>query len=229
MSELNRFVEWLSYSPSYKEIAQALILDYLSDLQPARIRFGQTLADDSAVVLGQFGYKDPQVPIGSPIPGKVWRSLETPDIHIISNANPIPWSPNGDVFVIVLRDHGVIHGHAVFEFDYSVKVEDRECVLGRLNDYCILVSLYISLLSRGQNIDPIQSFTFPEDSRVGTLSPRQIEVLRAVVAGKTNIQIARQLGYSLSTIRQETIKIYLALSVNSRREAAKKALELSLV
>jgi DNA-binding NarL/FixJ family response regulator len=37
------------------------------------------------------------------------------------------------------------------------------------------------------------------------------------------------MGFSVSTIRHETMRIYQALAVSDRKEAAKKALLLSLV
>jgi DNA-binding NarL/FixJ family response regulator len=49
------------------------------------------------------------------------------------------------------------------------------------------------------------------------------------VEGKTNHELATELGFSVSTIRHETMRIYQALSVSDRKEAAKKALMLSLV
>jgi DNA-binding NarL/FixJ family response regulator len=47
--------------------------------------------------------------------------------------------------------------------------------------------------------------------------------------GKANHGIAIELGFSVSTVRHETMRIYQALSVSDRKEAAKKALMLSLV
>jgi hypothetical protein len=41
--------------------------------------------------------------------------------------------------------------------------------------------------------------------------------------------LVTELGFSVSTIRHETMRIYQALSVSDRKEAAKKALMLSLV
>ena len=54
-------------------------------------------------------------------------------------------------------------------------------------------------------------------------------ILRGMVEGKTNHELATELGFSVSTIRHETMRIYQALSVSDRKEAAKKALMLSLV
>ena len=61
------------------------------------------------------------------------------------------------------------------------------------------------------------------------LSPRQIEILQSLIEGKTNYDIASELGYSVSTIRQETIKIYSMLNVSGRRAAAQEALRQQIV
>ena len=63
----------------------------------------------------------------------------------------------------------------------------------------------------------------------GQLSVRQLLILRGMVEGKTNYELATETGFSVSTIRQETMRIYQALAVSDRKEAAKKALTLSLV
>jgi DNA-binding NarL/FixJ family response regulator len=50
-----------------------------------------------------------------------------------------------------------------------------------------------------------------------------------MVDAKTNHQLAQDLGFSVSTIRHETIAIYLLLDVLDRKEAAKAAIKLNLV
>jgi DNA-binding NarL/FixJ family response regulator len=50
-----------------------------------------------------------------------------------------------------------------------------------------------------------------------------------MVEGKTNHELATELGFSVSTVRHETMRIYQALSVSDRKEAAKKALALSII
>jgi hypothetical protein len=52
-----------------------------------------------------------------------------------------------------------------------------------------------------------------------SLTERQMIVLDLVSNGFTNHAIADQLGYSVSTVRHETIKIFAALQRSSRREA----------
>lgn len=53
------------------------------------------------------------------------------------------------------------------------------------------------------------------------LSERQMLILRMIADSRTNVLISELLGYSESTIRQETIKIYAKLGCNGREEAAR--------
>lgn len=55
------------------------------------------------------------------------------------------------------------------------------------------------------------------------LSERQSLVLTLMAEQKTNAQISRIIGYSESTVRQETMAIFRYLGVHDRREAAKVA------
>lgn len=52
------------------------------------------------------------------------------------------------------------------------------------------------------------------------LTERQILILRLIAEGRTNVAISELLGYSESTIRQETIKIYAKLNCYGRQQAA---------
>ena len=55
------------------------------------------------------------------------------------------------------------------------------------------------------------------------MSDRQIQILQGMVDGKTNHELATDLGFSVSTIRHETMAIFRALGVSDRKEAAKAA------
>jgi len=75
----------------------------------------------------------------------------------------------------------------------------------------------------------INSLDNTRDSGGAQLSARQLPILHGMVEGKTNHELATKLGFSVSTVRHETMRIYQALSVSDRKEAAKKALVLGLV
>ena len=61
------------------------------------------------------------------------------------------------------------------------------------------------------------------------LSERQLSVLTGLVDKKTNNVIATELGFSVSTIRHETMKIFEVLDVSDRMEAASRAKSFGLV
>jgi DNA-binding CsgD family transcriptional regulator len=61
------------------------------------------------------------------------------------------------------------------------------------------------------------------------LTNRQIEILEFISEGLVNAEIAVKLMLSESTIRQETVRIYRALGVPNRSEAAKKGRALGLI
>lgn len=61
------------------------------------------------------------------------------------------------------------------------------------------------------------------------LSARELEVLRLVVNGASNQEIARALVIVLSTVKAHTNTIYAKLGVSSRSQAIRRAHELNLV
>jgi DNA-binding NarL/FixJ family response regulator len=61
------------------------------------------------------------------------------------------------------------------------------------------------------------------------LSPRQKQIVQGIVEGKTNHELSLDLGFSVSTIRHETMAIFKALGASDRKEAAKIALNQALI
>jgi DNA-binding CsgD family transcriptional regulator len=61
------------------------------------------------------------------------------------------------------------------------------------------------------------------------LSARQLQIINGFVEGKTNHELATDLGFSVSTIRHETMTIFRLLGASDRKEAAKFAQEKSIV
>jgi DNA-binding NarL/FixJ family response regulator len=70
---------------------------------------------------------------------------------------------------------------------------------------------------------------FPRDDPAISLSPRELEVLRLVVAGKTNRLIAQELHMSLSTTKRHLERVASKLGVSDRTQVAVKAIEMGLL
>ena len=231
MTQIRKFIEWMSFHPSTEEIARALATDYLAKYALKGVRFGRVNGDDSIVVLGQYGYPDADQWRGRTIPSAEWRAIDADDVRIIATSSKEEWTPSSTMFVNTLRDHGVIQGYLIVEFTSPIGKGDKREIAEAIDDLCIPIALYLSFQNRApiSNALGINSINDSRDAGADQLSARQLSILRGMVEGKTNHELATELGFSVSTIRHETMRIYQALSVSDRKEAAKKALMLGLI
>jgi DNA-binding CsgD family transcriptional regulator len=231
MTQIRKFIEWMSFHPSTEEIARALATDYLSEFGVQGIRYGRMNSDDSVVVLGQYGYADADEWRGRVVPSAEWRAGDSPEVRLMASATKEKWSPTSTLFINALRDHGVIQGYLIVEFVKPVADSDKQRTAEAIDDLCIPIALYLSFQNRGPATSSmgINSLNDSRDVDAGRLSARQLSILRGMVEGKTNHELATELGFSVSTVRHETMRIYQALTVSDRKEAAKKALVLGLI
>jgi DNA-binding CsgD family transcriptional regulator len=228
---IRKFVEWLSYHPTTEEISRALATDYLAEFAVRSLRFGRLNSDDSITNLGQYGFPDADEYRNRNIPSQEWRSFKSAEMAIISGASKEKWTTDSTTYVNTLRDRGVLQGHLIVNFHKPVSDADKHRTAAAIDDLCIPLALYLSFMSRPVGVG-LGGVTLPIDGRDtanNQLSQRQVLILRGMVEGKTNHELATELGFSVSTVRHETMRIYQALGVSDRKEAAKKALMLSLV
>lgn len=100
-----------------------------------------------------------------------------------------------------------------------------EFSIGMIDVFSRIGALYLESLDFGSlSTTPIHEIKGIED-----LSPRQLLILGHLDHQLVNLEIAKMLMLSESTIRQETVKIYRALGVSNRAEAASKARSLGLI
>jgi hypothetical protein len=110
MSEIRKFIEWLSYHPTTEEIARALATEYLAEFAVLGIRFGRINTDDSITVFGQYGYPDADKYRERNVPSAEWRAIDADDVRIIKGEIKAKWTPDSTMHVNSLRDRGVIQG-----------------------------------------------------------------------------------------------------------------------
>ncbi len=162
------------------------------------------------------------------IPSSEWRARDTEPSRVLKGETQERRCNNATVYIETLRDRGITQGHLMITFHKAISEGDKDRVAGRIRDLCIPLALYLSFLH--QPSSGISGSNFPTESRdAGQLRQRQILILRGMVEGKTNHELATELGFSVSTIRHETMRIYPALAVSDRKEAAKKVLALNLL
>ncbi len=222
MNEIRSFIEWLSYHPTADEIARALVLDQLASLGACCARIGLLNSDDSLTFAGEYGFEDGRK--GGTFTSAEWRSWNHDAAEIALGRNTDHWSPDKKLLMFQLRHRGAIQGHLVVRF--SNPVADTSKVEEVVLDFAVPISLYLSLNHDGRRSGTSSS---REDTGSNQLTARQLSILGGMVEGKTNHELATELGFSVSTIRHETMRIYQALAVSDRKEAAKKALALQLI
>ena len=231
MTQIKKFIEWMSFHPGMEEISRALATDYLTQFGVKGVRFGLFNSDDSILLLGQYGYPDAMAWRNRNIPSQEWRAVESPDIQLIISASGQKWTNDSRFFVNTLRDHGVIQGYLVVEFTNPIGDANKQKTGDAIDDLCMPIALYLSFQIRRSPNQAISINSLDEvrDSGGAQLTSRQLLILRGMVDGKTNHELAAELGFSVSTVRHETMRVYQALAVSDRKEAAKKALVLGIV
>jgi DNA-binding CsgD family transcriptional regulator len=231
MSLIRKLISWLTYHPTCDEIARALATDYLAEYSVQGIRFSRLQNDDSIIILGQFGFEDSAMWADRVIPSSEWRARDSEPSSFLKGQRQDRWCNNSTVYLETLLDRGVAQGHLMVAFHKSVSESDRNRVAEDIRDLCVPLALYLSFVSNPYGnhggVTPLSAEN--RDAGAGQLTQRQILILRGMVEGKTNHELATEMGFSVSTIRHETMRIYQALSVSDRKEAAKKAIILSLV
>jgi len=231
MTQIRKFIEWMSFHPGMEEIPRALATDYLTQFGVKGVRFGLLNSDDSILLLGQYGYPDAMAWRNRNIPSQEWRAIDSIDVQLIISASGQKWTNDSKFFVNTLRDHGVIQGYLIVEFTNPIADANKQKIADAIDDLCMPVALYLSFQIRrspNQTIS-INSLDEVRDSGGAQLTGRQLSILRGMVDGKTNHVLAAELGFSVSTVRHETMRVYQALNVSDRKEAAKKALVLGIV
>ena len=231
MTQIRKFIEWLSFHPGMEEIPRALATDYLTQVGVKGVRFGLLNSDDSILLLGQYGYPDAMAWRNRNIPSQEWRAIDSIDVQLIVSASGQKWTNDSKFFVNTLRDHGVIQGYLIVEFTNPITDANKQKIADAIDDLCMPIALYLSFQIRrspNQTIS-INSLDEVRDSGGAQLTSRQLSILRGMVDGKTNHELAAELGFSVSTVRHETMRVYQALAVSDRKEAAKKALVLGIV
>ena len=231
MNQIRKFIQWLSFHPTSDDIARSLATDYLHEFSISAVRFSRLQADGSVLILGTFGFEDSGLISERVIPSSQMRERDSDVDRVLKGQSQEKWCDGSTIYIETLRDHGVTQGHLMVVFRKAVSGRDKDRAAEIIQDLCVPLSLYLSFQNRtpASNVVALNAMNDSHDSGAAQLTQRQLMILRGMVEGKTNHELATELGYSVSTVRHETMRIYQALAVSDRKEAAKKALMLSLV
>lgn len=87
----------------------------------------------------------------------------------------------------------------------------------------------VRLMAAGENFAPLSLIRRPRTAGEGLLSPREVDVLRGVAAGKSNKEIARDLDLQEVTVKLHVKTMSRKLGAKNRTHAAMLARDQKLV
>lgn len=226
-------VNFLLVHPSFDDIAQHMCATLFAQYQPWSATIFRCTDRGYARVLGDFGSPvekssdlsgfdcSTHSPIARALfQGATVANFQTAQGATAGGANGLEWFVEGPAILHPLsapsRFLGAVHMRFLEEPDAESLLRDLACVAPAL-------SLHLETVSptpgaQLHRFASTSSLPVPDE-----LSERQLQVLALMAEQKTNAQISRIIGYSESTVRQETMAIFRYLGVHDRREAAKVA------
>ena len=85
------------------------------------------------------------------------------------------------------------------------------------------------LKAESERLVQIQVIQNPKSKIQNLLSPRELEVLRLIAAGRSNAGIAQELVVAVSTVKKHINNLYAKLDARSRTQAVAHARERHLL
>ena len=219
LDEVTRFATLLTRSPSVDDLLATLLRDFLSQEDVSAIEI-QVIGPAENLILRYF--------IGEPIDGSENKStisltslLEHKNIHTDLEKDGSIHNSHNHITLTAIALDSTIKGFYLFQ--HGKRYEASPNSAHYMQALSSLLTIYlVSIFPRGIRASLLGSEVKTES--VSELSARQLMILAGMVDGKTNPELSTALGYSVSTIRHETMDIFKILGVADRKEAAKSAI-----
>jgi DNA-binding CsgD family transcriptional regulator len=216
---INRFATLLSRGPSMDDLLSTMARDFLSQENVSAIEIQVLASTDDLELRYSFG---------APIDGSGRKSVDSlsqlfnnKNIHSDLEITGILYNSNIQITATAIALDSSIKGFYIFQHGKSY--EASEVTAHYLKTLSSLTTIFLnSKFPRGTRSS---LFGPGVSSKVASnLTPRQLMILAGMVDGKTNPELSAALGYSVSTIRHETMEIFKVLGASDRKEAASMAL-----
>jgi DNA-binding CsgD family transcriptional regulator len=212
LDEVTRFATLLTRSPSVDDLLATLLRDFLSQEDVTAIEI-QVIGPSENLILRYF--------IGAPIDGSENKStisltnlLENQDIHTDLEKDGSIHNSHNHITLTAIALDSTIKGFYLFQ--HGQRYEASPNSAHYMQALSSLLTIYlVSIFPRGIRASLLGSEVKTES--VSELSARQLMILAGMVDGKTNPELSTALGYSVSTIRHETMDIFKILGVADRK------------
>jgi DNA-binding CsgD family transcriptional regulator len=215
LHEITRFASFLNDRPSFEELLNRLATDFVSHLDPKSVTLASLASAKRFEIISNWG---------------ATRNLDFQGLESDLNTGNLVSSllstgvmrsnKGSETMIAPITNGKVVAGALIITCEKSPNEDEFEYV----KVLSALTSTYI--FPKIVDTNPSASLT---DLKQNPLTPRQRQVLSGFVEGKTNHELALELGFSISTIRHETMAIFKTLGASDRKEAAKLAQQHNLI
>jgi len=225
------FVQWLSFKPQIDEITKALATNFLNKYGVISARIVVLHTNGDIEFLGEFGFDQKRV--GERTNSSTWRSWRGSEELFALCSESKGWDATATICMVPMHIHSVVAGCVTLFFSKPCDKATRTEILHEVESHAEILALYLSLTYPQFSMNAQE--VLQQDSSRGSLNEniefteRQLKILKGMASGKTNHSLAHELGYSVSTIRHETMRIFNLLNVSDRKASAQAALALGLI
>ena len=221
----NRILDLLVFNPTGDDVARALALDFGLKYHVSKVSISLFIADGSVFCLGDYGVT-PSLSL-SMIPDANYYNDESIAGDITIKTDYFGWNPSQTAVVANMKVRFATVGSIVMHFNDPLSQEDLVEVENMMSE--LIKPLTIFFFNRSPRMNEAVAVREVTPINARAFTTRQKEILKRMADGETNASIAGALGFSVSTVRHETMKIYDKLSVSDRHEASVKAIALGLI
>lgn len=231
ISDLSTYIARAEVTPAL--LSQYLVLKTLVPLGANQIFISQLHPDGMVRPIDAFGYSEEQMagwrefPLSEKLPVTdairndqlVWLADHDDWVRDYPELAKYPDDLSSKTFIAISVD---IHGApaAALGIMSQQQVHPTPELISFISAIGGMVALYLSRVNQGRFAQIVRG---NQGANGDFLSPRQMRILDLMAQSYTNPQIAKELGFSESTVRQETMRIYQVLQVSGRKEAIKEA------
>ena len=208
LPELNRFITFLTNRPSVAELGHRFTQDFMASLTPTGIGIYQvsmgaklsTVFDQqispAALNLNSLAISDLE---GLYKVSNIFKDLnQSSPLISADNCHLLLQITNGNICV------------GLVQISFATALSDDQVEM--VTSYAGLISFYcypkLAAISQPNSLSELP---------INPLTPRQRQVLAGFIEGKTNHEMAVDLGFSISTIRHETMAIFKTLGASDRK------------
>ena len=221
LPELHKFLNFLNHRPSVDELSRRFLQDFVFMVRPIAMSV-LTLSPINKITV-KHATGEEQLSNNSASSDKYQNLCESFNSkNLVSDLieKHALLDNQGKSILSPVSNGKVVNG--LVKLDCADQITNENFLLIRSYMPTISFYLYPTLQNQGTtgSISSLQ---------INPLTSRQRQVLTGFIEGKTNHELAVELGFSISTIRHETMAIFKLLGASDRKEAAKIAQEAALI